>query len=66
MNTHWTREARYTALNADSRERYEALCAQAASSPWRQRYHVQPPAGLWNDPNGFRSARYTASNTGNI
>ena len=31
MNTHWTREARYTALNADSRERYEALCAQAAA-----------------------------------
>ena len=28
MNTHWTREARYTALNADSRERYEdPLCA---------------------------------------
>ena len=27
----WTREARYTALNADSRERYEALCAQAAA-----------------------------------
>ena len=53
MNTHWTREARYTALNADSRERYEALCAQAAASPWRQRYHVQPPAGLLNDPNGF-------------
>lgn len=49
----WTREARYTALNADTRPRFDALCAQATASPWRQRYHIQPPAGLLNDPNGF-------------
>lgn len=49
----WTREARYTALDERTQARYEALAAQAAKSVWRQWFHVQPPAGLLNDPNGF-------------
>lgn len=49
----WTREARYTALDDATRPRYEALRAQTAQSAWRQWFHVQPPAGLLNDPNGF-------------
>lgn len=49
----WTTERRYRPLNQESMAEYEALCRQAAQSPWRQHYHIQPPAGLLNDPNGF-------------
>ena len=51
--TTWTRDARYTPLTTATLARYEALCAEAGASPWRQHYHIQPPAGLLNDPNGF-------------
>ena len=49
----WTRKARYTALDATTQPQFAALCAQAANSVWRQGFHVQPLAGLLNDPNGF-------------
>ena len=51
--TTWTRDARYTPLTAATLARYEALCTEVEASPWRQHYHIQPPAGLLNDPNGF-------------
>ena len=34
--TTWTRDARYTPLTAATLARYEALCAEAEASPWRQ------------------------------
>ncbi|MDO4642618.1 MAG: sucrose-6-phosphate hydrolase [Cardiobacteriaceae bacterium] len=49
----WSRDERYTALNSITQARYETLCEQVAASIWRQRFHIQPPAGLLNDPNGF-------------
>ena len=49
----WTRAQRYRPLDEASAADYEALRTRAAASPWRQRFHVQPPAGLLNDPNGF-------------
>lgn len=32
---------------------WEALKSLADQSPWRQTFHIQPEAGLLNDPNGF-------------
>ncbi|MDO4435480.1 MAG: sucrose-6-phosphate hydrolase [Cardiobacteriaceae bacterium] len=44
---------RYRPLNEDTYQEYQALCELASKGIWRQRYHIQPPAGLLNDPNGF-------------
>lgn len=49
----WTTAQRYRALNADTQAEYQTLCQQAAQSRFRQWFHIQPPAGLLNDPNGF-------------
>lgn len=49
----WTKEQRYRPLNSESQAEYEALCEQAKNGKWRQKFHIQPPAGLLNDPNGF-------------
>ena len=27
--------------------------ARVASDPWRQRFHLEPPVGWLNDPNGL-------------
>lgn len=43
---------RYRRLE-DHQESYHRLCQQVEKAPWRQSYHIQPPAGLLNDPNGF-------------
>ena len=47
----WTREERYRVLQSpdEIRDLYERI----QTSPWRQRYHVQPVTGLSSDPNGF-------------
>lgn len=49
----WTREKRYRRLEEVSAEELEQLQNKVASSPWRQSFHIQPPTGLLNDPNGF-------------
>lgn len=49
----WTREARYQRLDQYSPTEYAALEQKVAQAPWRQHYHIQPPTGLLNDPNGF-------------
>ncbi|SUO93276.1 sucrose-6-phosphate hydrolase [Suttonella ornithocola] len=49
----WTTAERYRRLDAHSTAEYATLQAQAAACRWRQHYHIQPPAGLLNDPNGF-------------
>lgn len=49
----WTREARYQRLEDFPETEYAALLQQTNASPYRQKFHVQPPSGLLNDPNGF-------------
>ncbi|MCU0299980.1 MAG: glycoside hydrolase family 32 protein [Candidatus Nanopelagicales bacterium] len=45
------------ALDAELRERVARTLAEragaVAADPWRQAFHVQPPVGLLNDPNGL-------------
>ncbi len=47
----WTREERYRVLQ--SPDEIRDLYDRVQTSPWRQRYHVQPVTGLSSDPNGF-------------
>lgn len=49
----WTREARYQSLESYPAEEYEALIEKTQNAPYRQTFHIQPPTGLLNDPNGF-------------
>lgn len=49
----WTREMRYRKIEEVSEENYQKLLQDTAGARWRQRYHIQPPTGLLNDPNGF-------------
>ncbi|GKV70150.1 invertase [Sporosarcina sp. NCCP-2716] len=53
MAVHWTREQRYRRLDTVDPKEYDELVEHVANAPWRQKYHVQPLAGLLNDPNGF-------------
>ncbi|WP_287471396.1 hypothetical protein [Exiguobacterium sp.] len=49
----WTKAERYRSLRDVSALEMEVLRAKTAASPWRFGYHIQPPTGLLNDPNGF-------------
>lgn len=49
----WTREMRYRRLEDVSDETIETILNKVNSCQWRQTYHIQPPTGLLNDPNGF-------------
>ncbi|WP_215084770.1 sucrose-6-phosphate hydrolase [Exiguobacterium sp. s78] len=49
----WTREARYRPLSDVDPSVYQAMKEEVRTSPWRFSYHIQPPTGLLNDPNGF-------------
>ncbi|QDI91425.1 sucrose-6-phosphate hydrolase [Salicibibacter halophilus] len=49
----WTREQRYRSFSGMTKEEYEKLQQTVEQSPWRQTFHIQPPIGLLNDPNGF-------------
>lgn len=49
----WTTELRYKPYGEWSPEYITTLEKKAAASPWRLGYHIQPPTGLLNDPNGF-------------
>ncbi|WP_082023214.1 glycoside hydrolase family 32 protein [Sporosarcina koreensis] len=53
MAVHWTREERYRRLDSVDPKEYDELVEDVANAPWRQKFHVQPLAGLLNDPNGF-------------
>ncbi|ASA21228.1 glycoside hydrolase family 32 protein [Paenibacillus donghaensis] len=48
-----SRERLYRRLEEADPGEWEALKQLVEQSPWRQRYHIQPVAGLLNDPNGF-------------
>ncbi len=49
----WTREERYQRLETFPEDQYLKLIEQTKQSPHRQLFHIQPPTGLLNDPNGF-------------
>lgn len=49
----WTRERRYERLEHKSADFVKKLQDEVAQSPWRFGYHIQPPIGLLNDPNGL-------------
>ncbi|KKI89113.1 sucrose-6-phosphate hydrolase [Bacillus sp. SA1-12] len=49
----WTKEMRYRRLEDVSTEMLETIKNNVNSCQWRQSYHIQPPTGLLNDPNGF-------------
>ncbi|QQK81430.1 sucrose-6-phosphate hydrolase [Salicibibacter cibi] len=49
----WTRKQRYQRFSEMTKEEYGELQKAVEQSPWRQTYHIQPPIGLLNDPNGF-------------
>ncbi|WP_110932812.1 glycoside hydrolase family 32 protein [Paenibacillus bouchesdurhonensis] len=48
-----SREQKYRKLDQATPEELEQLREQVAHCPWRQSFHIQPPYGLLNDPNGF-------------
>ncbi|AKG35777.1 glycoside hydrolase family 32 protein [Paenibacillus durus] len=43
----------YRRIDQAEKGEWEALKQLAERSPWRQKFHIQPVAGLLNDPNGF-------------
>lgn len=49
----WTTAERYLPYNQWDPEYLTLLNETVATSPWRLGYHIQPPTGLLNDPNGF-------------
>ncbi|TDM12146.1 sucrose-6-phosphate hydrolase [Macrococcus lamae] len=49
----WTRDMRYRKMAEVADDEYLQLLEQTDKSPWRQHFHIQPPTGLMNDPNGF-------------
>ena len=49
----WSREERYRKIEDITEEEYENIKQKVKSSPYRQKYHIQPNTGLLNDPNGF-------------
>jgi len=46
-------------LRAWAHRAVEERPASVASDPWRQAFHIQPPVGLLNDPNGLVAHRGT-------
>ncbi|AXQ78003.1 sucrose-6-phosphate hydrolase [Streptococcus chenjunshii] len=48
-----TREQRYKPYAEWTEEEVKKIKENAARSPWHTNFHVEPPYGLLNDPNGF-------------
>ncbi|QWQ38935.1 sucrose-6-phosphate hydrolase [Gemella sp. zg-570] len=48
-----TNEERYRPYEDWSTEHIEKITKNTESSPWRTSFHIEPPHGLLNDPNGF-------------
>ncbi|WP_235950079.1 glycoside hydrolase family 32 protein [Paenibacillus apii] len=48
-----SREQLYRRIDQAEEGEWESLKQLAERSPWRQKFHIQPEAGLLNDPNGF-------------
>lgn len=52
-NMEWTREMRYRHYREMTDTEEKELLEKVNNSVWRQQFHIQPPYGLLNDPNGF-------------
>lgn len=48
-----TVEQRYKPYSEWTEEEVRKIQQNTAASPWRSEFHVEPPHGLLNDPNGF-------------
>ena len=51
----WSREQRYKKLEEVTAMELQKLKQNVKVCPFRQKFHIQPPTGLLNDPNGFTS-----------
>jgi len=49
----WTKEQLYMPIQEASAEDMAKLKEQVNQCQWRQSFHIQPPTGLLNDPNGL-------------
>lgn len=49
----FTTELRYKPYAEWTAQEIAEIEAQAAKSPWRSHFHIEPKRGLLNDPNGF-------------
>lgn len=49
----WSRENRYRKIEEAKEEEILELNRKVKECQFRQKYHIQPPTGLLNDPNGF-------------
>lgn len=49
----WTTEERYRPYDQWSQDYIQQITENTAHSPWRTNFHIEPPHGLLNDPNGF-------------
>ncbi|MGK9185556.1 sucrose-6-phosphate hydrolase [Priestia filamentosa] len=49
----WTNEMRYRNYRTITETEEKMLLEKVENSIWRQSFHIQPPHGLLNDPNGF-------------
>ncbi|ARJ50218.1 sucrose-6-phosphate hydrolase [Staphylococcus lutrae] len=49
----WSREKRYRKYEAASEQEIQILTDKVNASPFRQTFHIQPPTGLLNHPNGL-------------
>lgn len=49
----WSREKRYQKLEDVNTKSLDTLKNRVQASPYRQKFHIQPPTGLLNDPNGL-------------
>ncbi|KZE82672.1 sucrose-6-phosphate hydrolase [Paenibacillus jamilae] len=48
-----TREQKYRLIEQAEPGEIASLQKKVEQCPWRQSFHIQPPTGLLNDPNGF-------------
>lgn len=52
-NLIWDKKTLYRPYGEWKNSYYQSLIKKAKSSSWRANYHIEPPSGLLNDPNGF-------------
>ena len=48
-----TTEQRYRPYSEWTEDEIQKIKENAAKSPWHTNFHIEPPYGLLNDPNGF-------------
>ena len=48
-----TTEQKYKPYSEWTEDEIQKIKENAAKSPWHTNFHIEPPYGLLNDPNGF-------------